>query len=247
MRTSWPALNFDFGEDVARRLDHAARLPVVGAGADENLAQVIVVADLHDEGHAAFEVGEAVVGIGRRLCQHGCVRGDDSGLVRGNRRFVGAGVTGVRFGAGTHLFSFGLRRLGERDVLGHLRIIEREAVLGRHDAAQKLHDVDLNVALRGCRSFGLVAFARGLIDGVKFQRVERRDRGLVGVRNRRQAPDDADVGFGVDVLAPGEPLLEGILEEVADGHGAAGDLQPVALRHRPLESVARMQKRHAAR
>ena len=74
-----------FGKDVARRFDHAARLPVVGAGAGQDLAQVVVVADLDDLRLAAFEVGERVLGVLRRFGEHGGVGGRRVGAIGAER------------------------------------------------------------------------------------------------------------------------------------------------------------------
>ena len=121
---------------------------------------------------------------------------------------VSAGAAGVGFGACSNFLGFGLGRLRRGDVLSDLRVIEREPVLGRQDAAQQLDDVDLHAALRGCRRLGLVPFAGGLVDGVELERIERRDRSLIGLGDRREAPHDAHIGLGMNVLAPGKPLLQ---------------------------------------
>ncbi len=224
------------GEDVACGLDHAARRPGIGARPLQDLAQRVAFTDAYDLRLAAFQVGELVVGLGR-FHEHGGVGGHGVGALGAERQSVLAGsARRIGFGAGTDHLSLCLRRLGGGDVLNDLRFLELLSVLRRQDAAEQLDDVDDDVALVG--GVRLVLFA-GIdrLRGVKVEGIEGRHLLLERPRrDGRKARDDARVGLGVDVLAAEAPLLDGLVDDVARGDGAAGYLQAVALRRRPLEA-----------
>ena len=168
-----------------------------------------------------------------------------SGLGAERQTVLAGDAVALRLGAGADHLRLDLGLLGLGDMLQHFAVFEGLAVLVGQDAAQQLDDVDGDVAVLRRVGFAVLAGVHRL-RGVEAERIERGNLRLVVGRYRRQAPNDAHVGLGVDVFAPQAPLLHRLVDEVAHGDGAAGDLQAVALGRRPLEALAVAHEGHVA-
>ncbi len=207
MRTSWPAARFDSGK-MLRAASIMPRACQLSAPARTRILRRVSLSPTLTTSVSRPSRSASVSSAScARLGEHGGVRRHGLGVRSRPRRSSSGRAVGVGFGAGADLLGFGLGLLGADDVLGDLGIVERLPVLDRQDAAQKLDDVDGDVALIGRARLALLAVARGVV-GVELQRIEARNVRLVVGRNRREPPHDAHVGLGVDVLATAAPLLQ---------------------------------------
>ena len=226
--------------------DHAARRPGVGTGALQDLAQRFAFADANHLRLAPLEVGERILVLHRRLDENGGVGSRGAVSLGAERQTVLAGdAVAFGLGAGADHLRLDLGLFGLGDMQQHFAVVEGLSVLVGQDAAEKLDDVDGDAAVLRRVGFAVLAGVHGL-RGVEAERIERGNLRLVVGRDRRQASNDAHVRLGVDVFAPQTSLLHRLVDEVADGHGAAGDLQAVALGRRPLQPLAVAHERHVA-
>src|SRR5690606_37327323 len=110
------------------------------------------------------------------------------------------------------------------DVLGDLCVVEFLAVVFGEYAAEKLDDLDADVALIG--GLGIIVLTRiDRLRRIEFQRIEGRNFLLILAGNGSKTSNDACVGFRVDVLASEAPLLDGFVDEIAHSYGAARDVE----------------------
>ena len=125
---------------------------------------------------APLEIGERVLFVLRRLDENGGVgrRGALRTLGAERHAVLAGDAVAFRLGAGADHLRLDLGLLGLGDVLQNLGVVELLAVLVGKDAAEKLDDVDGDVAV--LRRVGFVVLA-GVhrLRRVEAERIERRD------------------------------------------------------------------------
>ena len=150
MRTSWPAARLASGKMLRADFDHAARGPGVGAGALQDLAQGIAVADAEHLRLAALEVGERVLFVLGRLDQDSGVRRQRRRTRRRRRRAMSPGRGCASASAPARIFSASVSAsLASATCCSDLGVLELLSVLVGQDAAQQLDDVDDTLPFSG--------------------------------------------------------------------------------------------------